>query len=230
MSYYIFNFAVNTLEVGSQFPQIQKMSPEYNYKAFNSVYELSKLYDDFPDFTPNLDYFVLVSRAKLTDLLSVSVLRGGFLISEELKTIFDKFKISSHKYYRAKVKYGGIYYENYYWMHIVSDLTSFVNYQNSLFFVYHNFSQNLGEIEIISKEDLLQKEKKIKSDNPGKTIAIWAKKIELLPTFDKSLDLFKISRIDGNFYISENLKNAIVNKKISGLNILEANNLEISKN
>lgn len=78
MNYYIFKTAVNNIETGSVYPQIQKMSPGYDYKAPDSVHALSKAYQHLPDFTPNLDYFELASKAKLSDLLSTAMAYGGF--------------------------------------------------------------------------------------------------------------------------------------------------------
>jgi hypothetical protein len=77
MYYYIFKPATNTPETGFVFPQVQKMKPGYNYKAVNSVHALSRAVQHIPDFIPDLNFFVVSGIAKLTDLLSVSLVYGA---------------------------------------------------------------------------------------------------------------------------------------------------------
>lgn len=224
MKYYIFKTAVNNLETGSVYPQIQKMSPGYNYKAPYSVYALSKEYQHLPDFIPDLDYFELAGKAKLSDLLSTAMAYGGFLISEKLKNVFEKFTLPMHRFYSARVKYKNQFY-NYYWMHIICDLTNAVDYKNSKFFIYHNYAHNLGYIDISSKAELEEKQKKLKADNPGKTITIWVEKIIFNNAFNEKIDLFKIGQFDSNYYISEQLKKAIIGASITGVNMQKAENI-----
>jgi hypothetical protein len=224
-NYYIFEPACNTSETGSEFPQVQKMAPGYDYKSPNSVYALTKATEEFPGFTPNLDYFIVHAKAKLTDLLSATTVDGGFLISPRFKMLWEKFILTSHRFYPAKVLYKKRFYE-FYWLHIISNLTRFVDYRKSTFFAYYNYRHNLGYISIKSKEDLAIKKAKIKKDNPEKTITIWAETICLNEHFDKSLDLFTVGGFDSNYYISERMKAVIESEKITGCNIHSAVNLE----
>lgn len=223
MPYYIIKPATDTTETGPVYPQVSKMAPGYNFKATNSVHALSRETEKLPDYEPNLDYFIVNGKAKLSDLLSVSVIYGGFLISEKFKTVLQQFNLPNHKFYPAKVQYKKQFYD-YYWLHIICDLTDNVDYQKSTFFVYHNFSKNIGYIDIASKDEIIQKRAKLKSDNPGKTVTIWAEKIFLNTPF-KKLDLFEIGMFDANCYISERLQQSIIKEKITGCTLTPANNL-----
>jgi hypothetical protein len=227
MSYYIFKPAIDTPETGSVFPQVQKMRPGYNYQATNSVHALSREVEHLPEYSPDLDYFVVNSKAKLTDLLSVAVAYGGFLISPKLKELLEKFNLPAHKFFPAKVSYKTRMYD-YYWVHVICDLTNDVDYMHSTFFIYHNYSQNLGFITVSSKEDLLRKKEKLKKDNPDKTVTIWAEKIFFQPTVINDLDLFQIGLFNSDYYISQKLKEEIINSKILGVSITDANNLFIT--
>ncbi len=150
------------------------------------------------------------------------------MISQKLKSIIDEFAIVPHKYYSTNLKHNKTFYDNYYWMHIIqTDLRNYVNYKKSTFFIYNNYRTNIGDINISSFEDLLKKEEKLRGDNPGKTIAIWADVISLNKEFNKSLDGFKIGKFDSNFYISDNLRNAIHSNYITGCDISLANNIAI---
>jgi hypothetical protein len=224
MHYYIFKPATNTPETGPAYPQVQKMAPSYNYKAPNSVHALSRELEKLPGYEPNLDYLIVHAKAKLSDLLSVAVINGGFLISEKLKISLEQFNLPTHKFYPARVQHKKQFY-NYYWMHIICNLTDFVDYPKSTFFVYHNFSKNIGYVDVTSKNELIQKRLKLKSDNPGKTVTIWAEKIKLSALFNKAFDLFEIGTFDANCYISEALQQAITKEKITGCSITPASNL-----
>lgn len=226
MSYYIFKPAVDTPETGPVFPQVQKMRPGYNYQAANSVHALSREVEHLPEYSPDLDYFVVNGKAKLTDLLSVSVVYGGFLITPRLKELLEQFNLPIHKFYPAKVSYKKDYFD-YFWFHIISDFSDKVDYPSSKFFVYYNYSTNLGNVEVRSKKDLIEKREKIKKDNPEKTITIWAEHIKMNEQFISKLDLFEVGTFDANCYISEELKNAIVTQKITGCSMEEATNLSV---
>lgn len=224
MPYYIIQPAVDTPETGSVFPQVQKMRPGYNYQAVNSVHALSREVEHLPEYLPDLDYFVVNGKAKLTDLLSVSVAYGGFLISPKFKELLEQCNLPVHKFFPAKVFYQKKMYD-YYWMHVICDLTNDVDYTHSTFFVYHNYSQNLGFVTVSSKEDLLRKKEKLKKDNPDKTVTIWAEKIFLQPSAISNLDLFQIGLFDSNYYISGKLKEKIIDHKIFGISITQTNNI-----
>ena len=152
---------------------------------------------------------------------------GGFLISEKLKNVFEQFQLPTHQFYSARVKYNNQFY-NYYWMHIIFDLTNSVDYINSKFFIYYNYAHNLGYVDITSKTELEQKEKKLKIDNPEKTIAIWAETLSLNQSLNKAFDLFKIGQFDSNYYVSKHLRENIVKNNITGIDMRSAENIIIT--
>ena len=180
-----------------------------------------------PEYTPNLDHFVLAGKARPTDLLSVAVINGGFLISEKFKKILEQFKLPTHKFYPAKVKRRNELLD-YYWMHMICNLTDNVDYPNSKFFVYQNFSTALGFIDINSKDDYFQKSEALKSNNPGKILAIWASQIVLPSSIVEHLDLFEIVKLNADTFISEGLRKAIKDEGITGCYITNAGKLQVS--
>jgi hypothetical protein len=221
MIFYTIEFAANTSETGSTYPQIQKMSPGYDYNSPNSVYALDRKTTEFPDFIPNLDYFVLHNRAKLSDMLSASVLNTcGFIVSEKFKKLIEGFNIIPHQFYDANVYYKKEKHP-YYWMHIIGSIISYVDYKKSVFFAYHNYSHNLGYISIDSFEDFVLKKEKIKRDNPTKTVTIWAEKIYLNKNFDSALDFFQIGTFNSQYFISDRLKLKLQENNITGILIKE---------
>lgn len=225
-SFYILTLSSDNIIIGPVFPQVQKMSPGYNYNAANSVYSLAKKASELPTFEPNLHYFVVNSKAKLTDILSNAILTNtGFLVSEKLKNILIGYNLMAHRFYDATIYHKKIFHQ-YYWLHFKTDPpVSKIDFVNSTFTIILNYAHKVGNVEIQSFEDYLTKNNNIKKDNPGKTLSIWAEKICFNQNFEQNLDFFKIGVFDNNFYISERLKNTIEANKISGIEIKPAYNL-----
>lgn len=227
MNYYKLSISCNTKETGPVYPQIQKMVPNYDNKDKKSVYSLSKFYNSFPNFEPNLNGFVIQGRAKLTDFLSNSIIRtNGFLLSENAKQIFESCNLNGYKFYQAKIFYKKNCF-NYFWLHFISNVRNSIDYGKSRFFIFQNFSKKLEYIDVISEEDLIEKEKSLQEKNPGKTIVIWAETIYLNSSFDKKLDFFKVGKFDSNYYVSEHLRNLFIEQNITGIEFCEAANIII---
>lgn len=139
IDYYILEPAAATKQTESEFPQIQYMSPAYNYSEENSSHSLRV--DRFSKAAPNLDYFILHNRARFTDLLSEAVTGGGgLLVSPKLKSILEQFNLIPHHFYPAKVKHKDSFYP-YFWIHLVGDLTEYLDYPNSRFVIKGNFGK-----------------------------------------------------------------------------------------
>jgi len=222
MKYYILDHSTEAKIVGTQCPQIQKMVKGYDEEASNSIYLLDKYYEELPPFTPNLDAFQLHARSKPTDLLT-NVFSNGLVISKKLKQIFEQYKLCKHTFFEATLQHKVKVYNNYYWLHVVSDYTDYVDYSNSKFFIYSNFLHNLGYIKIDSKADYATKREKVKKDNPGKTIAIWSERIKFIPNFyEYHLDFFKVGTFSSNIFISDKLADTLLQNNITGIVIKDA--------
>lgn len=61
--------------IGTECPQIQTMDGTVNKNDPNSLYNVYA--DAFPNFIPNLNYFVLEKNAKVTDVLSAAMISYG---------------------------------------------------------------------------------------------------------------------------------------------------------
>jgi hypothetical protein len=215
-----------TGETGSNYPQIEVMISGYDYDSPNSIHNLAKNHDLFSDYKPNLDSFILTKRAKLTDLLSDALGGGGHLISHKFYNILSNLNLSLHKCFPATIldKFNNLHY--YYYLYLINDYSKFVDYKKSIFFIYHNYAWDLGIVPIKSKEDFILKEKELKQKNPNESIVLWAKRIILSSEFNANLDLFKIGNFNSDCFISKRLKNLIIENRITGCEIKEADNLE----
>jgi hypothetical protein len=218
-NYGIFSLECDTKETGPIYPQVQRMSDGYDYKAENATRKLFRHWKSFPEFRPNLDSFVLDAKSRQTDILSNSLSSRGLILNSKARAIFESAKTCPVKFYKASVIHNNKLLTDYFWMHIVSDYTEFVDYTNSTFFIYQNFMKNLGQIEVFSKEDLIEKEEKLKKDNPSTTLAIWSERIKMIPSFDLTLELFEIGKFDSNLYVGQSLKSVLIDNRITGYKI-----------
>lgn len=214
MNYYILSNSTDEKIVGD-IPQV-RMGPEYNFDKSNSIRDISRYH--FPEFEPDLSFFVTTPKAKLTDVITVSGLISakGFLINEKVKNILDNHKLVSRKYYVAKV-----YHKNqslpYYWWHVVSDLTHCIDYNQTTFMIKRLFKVEVDNFTIVSSEDLKKKKYEI-----GTLKNMVPNKLVLNNAFDKTLDLFIIGGFNDEIFISEKLKLELEQQKVSGIQVITA--------
>jgi hypothetical protein len=106
-SYSILKFAYSTKETGRPYPQVQKMSRNYEYGALNSIYQLGKFTTDLPTFTPNLECFILHKKAKATDLLSNGLTNNsGFLLTGKFKEVLSAFNFPNMNFIQQRFSMG----------------------------------------------------------------------------------------------------------------------------
>lgn len=197
-------------EVGSVFPQASCIS-QMDAHRLNS--------DEFPSFTPTLK-FELVKKAKLTDVVSQAAISAmGFIISEKLKGIIDSLKQTNLKTYPLTIEEKNRK-ENYFWLHIKSlDISNLIDYSSSSFF-YTKYELKQDNIKINSYDHY----RKLSKEN-GMMWGVGMDKVKLSDKFSQSLELFHLSPFDRSVYISQRLKNILLDKNITGLEINEALNI-----
>lgn len=201
--YYILKPAVDTPETGSGYPAAASY-PDYDFKAPNSAHKLN--FREFPDFEPDIR-FKLAKGAKLTDMLSQAAISAhGFLINEKLKNAFEQFNIVPHKYFPATIEDHQGNFHNYFWMHIVWDYQSIVNWEQSSF--YHmNYDEKIN-LKFSSKKDYEQKKKEL-----GMFIPI---QVDHLSLEKPKHDIF-IHPFQASILTTENVVKILRSIEISGL-------------
>lgn len=210
--FYILKPAVDTEETGHVFPAVESYD-NYNFDAPNSVHKIKSR--EFPDFEPDIR-FKLAKGAKLCDMMGQATISApGFLISERLKDFFEGVNSVPKKFYPATIEANGGFHL-YYWMHLVwVEAVDFINFEQSKFKV-KEFSNDLGEIEISSYRDLMKKQGEL-----GFMKMIHNYKTSLK---NPKFDLF-LHGINFTVYVKDNINQVL--KKYSGINLEQANNLDI---
>ncbi|MBB3187867.1 imm11 family protein [Microbacter margulisiae] len=223
--HYILKDSTDPKIIGNGFPQVFKFTKEYDPNGEKAIFELYKYRFEFPNFVPNLSGLKLAGYAKLTDFISNSF--NTIIVSLKTKLLLEDFNLCPHRFYPCSLhgKKGREY--DYYWLHIISDYSDYVDYKKSTFVEYDLFNKK-GSVLVESKEDLLKKREELKIKDTENFWTIWGDKIVMQSNFEKRLDLFIVSLIDGNIYVSSRLYSEIIKNNLTGCNLIPANNIEFS--
>jgi hypothetical protein len=195
-------------EVGNVFPQVS---------CFNQKLAHSIKFDEFSNFDTEI-LFELSPKAKLTDVLSQATISShGLLINQKVKDLFVGFTIMEHRYYKCIVKDQKGITHNYYWLHIVKDLTDAINYNLSTFY-YTQSGFKKGAINLKSYTHYLDQKKE--------NGILWGVKIDKI-SLNKSIDIFDLIScipFEMGIYISPLLNVHLQENKISGIECNKALN------
>ena len=214
--FYIIKPAVNTKETGSAYPQ-SGLCLNYDKNSQNSIRNLKSF--ELPNFQPNFNYFELDTKANLTDLLSASMMQYGLMISEDLKSLITEFNIQEYQTFEVPV-YSIKNTHQYYWLHFgETDILSNINFPKSNFAICE-FGVKKDNITIESYEHYQSTLSSISSMSNIKAELI---SINSAPNYD----LFVIPFIDGLIYLSNNLKSAIEQSNLTGIDIKLATHLTL---
>ena len=149
--------------IGRQYPQIQTMAGTVNKDAPDSLYNVYA--DAFPDFIPNLNYFVLEKNAKVTDVLSAAMISYGFIVNEKVKDILCGHHLPSCQFYPALVRHHGILLNNYYWFFYVCDVLDFIDYGKTKFFITDMVDNKIEDCININSAQRLRSLKEVLPDD-----------------------------------------------------------------
>jgi hypothetical protein len=215
MSYYILKPAVDTQETGNAYPAVESYD-DYDFNAPNSVYKLN--FHEFPDFTPDIR-FKLAKGAKLCDMMGQATINAnGFLISEKLKSIFEKANIIPHKFYLASIEANSSLY-NYYWFHLIwNEGIELVDFTQTLF-EYKISNSEKTTCLLANYSEYVEKKKSLGFFNPLRAVKITLRR--------NNFDLI-INPLSNSVLINKNLKDEITTHSLSGINCKEE--IEISFN
>jgi hypothetical protein len=215
MKYSILIEAAGTKETGSEYPQCQEMMEGYDYNANNSIYRLNECRNKRPFFTPNLDGLKMHSKSKLTDVISCAMLGGmGLFVSNKLKIILERFNLVDHLFFQASLYYKKKQYNDYYWLHLISDYRKFVDFSKSKFVIGQK-GINPDKLNFKTYAEYNQFEREV--DEFG---LLRSKNVYLLDKFDCTIDMFMISQFNQNIYVSERLVSCLMEENVTGIEIL----------
>ena len=227
MKYFRLENSVNTKETGRNAIQLTFADK----KTMDSCWGLVD--EEFPNFKPDLR-FDLEKGSKLTDLVSSGVDVPGFMINERVKNIFEQCKLPEHRYYEASVKdHKGVVHP-YYYLHIMPNDYSMVDFDKTIFKKTEEPMKIWPELAFQNVEEI-KKAPEIQIKNVAEM-----KKYEdeFFPNLYVVLDVLRIHDrekydmlyfpdVDVNTkYISEKLANMLKSEKITGIGLYPCDDIE----
>ncbi|GGH08797.1 hypothetical protein FAZ19_02435 [Sphingobacterium alkalisoli] len=226
-NFHTIEYSTDLQEIGKSYPQIQKMRKGYDFKPENSIDKLSRCDKKFPNFSPDLNHFILPSSSIATDFISNSISSKGMIVSEKVVELFKKITHCPVQFYPAEIMHKSSILKKYFWMHIVSDYTDKINYFKTNFVILQDYKHEHGAIQINSLADLVEKKQELINNNPDLTMTIWAESITLSSQFNSTLDFFEIGTFDNNIYVSDLFFKLYHDTNLTGLLIKQSNKLNI---
>lgn len=227
MKYYRLEKSVNTKETGRNAIQLTFADK----KTMDSCWSLVD--EEFPNFKPDLR-FDLEKGSKLTDLVSSGVNVPGFMINERVKNIFEQCKLPEHRYYEATVTDLKGVAHPYYYLHILPNDYSMIDFDKTIFKKTTEPMKIWTELAFSNVEEIkAAPEIRIKSLEEMKKY-----EDEFFPNLYVVLDVLRIhdrEKYDMFFwpdvdvctkYISEKLANMLESEKITGIGLYPCDDIE----
>jgi len=208
-----------------------KLFVSYNRQKAADIYQLPETYDllgaNHPSTIPidefdlrKINFFDIITnpKGKLSDFINTGTLIGGlgFLISPKVKEVFENYSLPPHRYYHPVNVIKGSEKYHYYRIHIIyEDFWNWVNFEKSTFIMKNKEGASF-DVHFSDKEEFLNKKSSITSEQK-----ILKKEIVLSDSISRHRDLIFFNRNNFSCIISESLKNALVEKSVSGLDEME---------
>lgn len=130
--FYKINYSVEESEIGNcGYPQIQ----DFDKKDLNSVKYINFDVDGLIPDTEKLPRYKLHNKAKITDLISSSVLGNCLIISESLVNEFHKLNLPLNQYFNLSFVHNKKVYDNFKAFYIARDskILDMIDWEQSLF-------------------------------------------------------------------------------------------------
>lgn len=202
------------------YPQIKEFGGSILYAEPNHPFRFLQKYasisfsESAPEEEPNLDYLIINPRIKKqpADILSEYLgLRKGFIISKKFLEILNQFTLFQHKVYPCRVKLKDTFYD-YHFLFFYGHLGNHIDFVNSPILVTNPIGDKILDTLTFKNFDSYKNYYKANSAQYRfrfKKIEIHSKEV-----FDMFGDFITPTKL---IYISEGLKNAIFENKISNV-------------
>ncbi len=216
--YFILEKSCDPKIIGNKYPQCIGTLGTYNndYKNNKSLYYFAHQKGVKIEYTPDLNSIVIGNKTKTTSLISCSLGPGcDIIVSHKFKAILESFTTSHIQFFDCTLHQNKASFE-YYWIHFIFSLERLVDYENSLFF-HPDIAINPHISNIKNYNNFIEFYNTI--DTFGN---ITSKKI-ILNT--KPIDFFIIGRFNQKIYVSEKLKNKIIETGLTGMEFSNTNDI-----
>jgi hypothetical protein len=212
-NFWVISESAGTVESGT-YPQVESLNPTESHKL---------RYNEMPQDSVNLGIYTLNEGAKLTDFLSCAALAAdGFLISKKAKAVLEQYNLGNSKYFSATIVKNTDSLE-YFWLHLVTDQSTNINYDSSTFYIQRGLVDPDQEaVKIRSLTEFRKKSQELMDEwlnKGGQHLSLKIKEIYLKDSFDRTLDIFGFAKMNLELYISKRLREAIKDNGLTGMDI-----------
>lgn len=173
-----------------------------------------------PQFSLDLFDLPMLQDAKHTDLIYLSSLLNGYIVSDKFRSLLARFNLPAHVYYRVTFnqhdkKTKEIRQVNGYWyLYFEKEIgLNTVNFYQSIFdtnFHVNYLGQKIEELQVQSYDDYMRI-----LFSTG--TALTATKLVFNENFNSELDFWGCRYLSGQNYISSRLLEGIIEEKITGV-------------
>lgn len=202
----------DTEKIGNAYPQTEYLTDydtdDLGFLALNKGKRINKKL--------TLNNIKLRTTAKLTDAISCSLGAGNdMLVSNKFYTLLKNFNCNHIQFFNVQFEYKKKVIDDYLWLHFIYDLEENINFKLT------KYNNNIfSELKIKKFETYKQFKSFIEENDPYRQLR--SVKTVLSKEFPENIDIFILSQIDQNIYISEKLYSEIDKNNISGLDFTKS--------
>jgi len=212
MKYFKIAVSLDIKEIGN-FPQIQKFKKGYDDDRKESCSQIARYYfGKKPDVNIDFDCLELAKKAKLTDYMSASYLNDltGLLASKNLHQFLTDLRTVDHVDYTVPIYQDGIIVsEGYKWIHFIQSYPDIINFVESDFFLDHS-EANYKRLSLKSFVDY-------RTEQDRALYKINSKRLVLRSELVSKFDILRLGVVRNETFITEEVKNAMVERQFSGI-------------
>jgi len=216
MKYYALRISDDEIPMG-KIPQVIDWAGYAHPDGENGFREINA--SNFLSSSVSLDYLLLDEKAKLTDFLFTYIFGGGsFLISKNVVEILQLSNLIKHRYFPISLKQHNhyVFQKEYYWFYFYSDLSKHINFSKSTFKIAEWVTKIIDIRKFVSLQSIHEFEKKGKPRH-----RVFIDRLFIDSKYCTEYDLFVVGGINFDCIITEQLKNKLEEKKITGYEVKE---------
>lgn len=213
MKYYRL-YHTNNEKIVGKYEQVMEGIYNFNVKdeyfIGNIKWHLKKI-----EFIPLVPDLILWKKAKITDMISVSIMgtHGGLVISDKLKNILQKNNYKDVQFFPIGIYKNDSNIGNYWFMRFYKVSLENINFNNSEVWEYEHTFHKIAEHKVSSKEEFLSLSNSL----------VYPRTIHILTVAlqsnisDDSFALNFIMRGGIGYFVSEKLKKEIEKANCTGI-------------
>lgn len=196
-------------ETGGNYPQIEGLIKGYDYNAKSSILNITNLEID-NSYIPNIQDFIIRKSSKLTDFLSFN--SDFFIVSEKVIKLLQDFNLPPNRQFESVVRQGDKKY-TYIVLFFFKDKYDFTDFTKSKFTLRFFEKKEKWATIFKTKENF---EKELSQAYQRFTNIIYYNS-KSNPTFD----IFKVNKYQNDFFVSDKLRQAFIDNKVTGVDYLQ---------